>query len=611
MAGNKVVSDRFPVRFMQKGKPGDKGEQGSTGPWLNPAGLWVSGRIYYNNDSYIDVVIEMVQNVPQYYKLRDYYNGVRQTEYVSSVAPSADSARWEQANRMQFLATMAIIAGSGYIDVLGTGSLFVGEQNRAANLLNGWLMTAGAIKHRGTGLELTKEGYINDPDGLHFRVGGKSLASNIPEWAGMANISPFVANGTSMDYVASNIGNIAPKGTALFRMRNTSSSSISITAQFSNGNMIKLKPNTTYTFSIWAAASAARTLYTYVYLHTSQDTTSAHNSVGAVKNLTTTEQQFDYTFTTDDEHLWLNFYMSTVTSPLAAGAYMLITGLSLIEGSVAPTAWQAPGETLTSHIEQGLLQCGIDIDEKKIRLIADMLECVNLRGKKTAWLDDVGNFCLAGVVNSMVMTVNVATGLNSHVVLQCDTSREVAGETEDLVGNLPSSMVLSEGHFNTLDVLRCPNILILNNVGTDHIILPHYISGAYYARTKTKYGGTEHLITKEELQSMVGRKITIFFNTAGTNTAYFYASPQVTGVYGTAEHALISGSTMVVTDFNTQSSFQLGVNDYAVTLEFVCAEMCDFWYDGSGGEHDDNYRKVYYWRFLTGHTVAHNLPDWN
>ena len=501
MSNRKIVSARFSARFMQKGKQGDKGDTGLSGPAINPAGLWVAGRIYYNNDEWIDVVlVKSSSGVITKYKLRKYVDGVRQTALASDTLPSSDSTHWERASNIDFLATSAIIADAGYIDVLGAGSMFVGEQDRDADLQNGWLMTAGAIKHRGTGLELTKEGYINDPDGLHFRVGGKSLATNIPEWAGLANSSPFTWNTTTMDYVASNVGSIAPKGSAIFRMKNTGSSSISIIAQFGSSNMIKLKPNTTYTFSVWIAASAARSLYMYVQLHTAQATSSTHTSVGGVKGLKTTEQQFDFTFTTDEEHLYLNFWMGTVTSRLAAGAYILVTGLSLIEGSVAPTAWQAPGETLTSHIEEGLLSAGIDIGRKQINLYAEMLNCYNLQGKRTAYLDAMGNFNIAGVLNNMIATLAPANYASYGCYYE---------NNNDLY----------------LNPLVCPMYLKCNvNQSALQIWLPSYKTGDAALPIKTRTTDEEGVdvytrYSLDELRQMVGKRIIIIpTNVEGTGS---------------------------------------------------------------------------------------------
>lgn len=492
MAENKVVSNRFPVRFMQKGKPGDKGDQGNKGPWLNPAGLWVSGRIYYNNDNIVDVVIEMVQNVPQYYKLRDYYNGVRQTEYESSDAPSADSAHWEQANRMQFLATMAIIAGSGYIDVLGTGSLFVGEQNRAADLLNGWLMTAGAIKHRGTGLELTKEGYITDPDGLHLRVGGKLIdkSVNLLPWATLDD-EGFTA-GTYMSYETV-VGSYTPLGKKMFVVNNSSGSSLSYKSI--NGDIrVQLKPNTTYRFSVFVSLSGTgynqnQNVYGSLQLYDAPEDgnyiSSSFTSTFAYNGAAT--QIISWQFTTDSIHTW--FIPNLLLPSVLQGRIVIIRGVMLTLEPTAPTAYTPP--SITNIIQSALLATGIDIEDQVINLIANQFNCFNNSGVKTAFLDKRGNFTIAGVLNNMIATLAPASYADY-------------GSFYDQTG--------LELYLNPL---FCPMYLKCNvdqRALTIHLPSYRYDQDNLPIKTRVYVEGDDDIITRfslDELRQMVGKKIII------------------------------------------------------------------------------------------------------
>lgn len=131
-----------------------KGENGKNGSLLRPRGTWQSGIAYVNDTQYRDTVI---------------YDG---NNYVCRVShTSGDSFKveqWENFNEFVNVATKVLLAGNASIDVLGSSSIFVGDQGKT----QGWMMTEGAIKHNVTGLELTADGRLIDPDGLEFSVGG-------------------------------------------------------------------------------------------------------------------------------------------------------------------------------------------------------------------------------------------------------------------------------------------------------------------------------------------------------------------------------------------------------------------------------------------------------
>ena len=131
-----------------------KGIDGKDGSLLRPRGIWQTGVDYVNDSMYRDTVI---------------YNG---NSYVCKVSHTSDtvfdSAQWSNFNEFVNVATQVMLAENASIDVLGASSIFVGDQNRT----QGWEMTGGAIKHNVSGLELTVDGRLVDPDGLEFSVGG-------------------------------------------------------------------------------------------------------------------------------------------------------------------------------------------------------------------------------------------------------------------------------------------------------------------------------------------------------------------------------------------------------------------------------------------------------
>lgn len=131
-----------------------KGENGKNGSLLRPRGTWQSGIAYVNDTQYRDTVI---------------YDGNNYVCRVSHISGSSFKVeQWENFNEFVNVATEVLLAGNASIDVLGSSSIFVGDQGKT----QGWMMTEGAIKHNVTGLELTADGRLVDPDGLEFSVGG-------------------------------------------------------------------------------------------------------------------------------------------------------------------------------------------------------------------------------------------------------------------------------------------------------------------------------------------------------------------------------------------------------------------------------------------------------
>lgn len=169
------------------------GENGMTGAVIRMAGVWDSTKTYVCNDKYIDVVIYE----GNYYRVKD---GVSS----ATTSPVASNSSWEAFTNYEAIATQVLLANQGYIDVLGAGSLFIGDTNATVThdqdgnrvesngkTLNGWVMTHGSIKHTDTGLELTSDGYLKDPNGLHLRGGllDKLNATGIDIEEGQINLT--------------------------------------------------------------------------------------------------------------------------------------------------------------------------------------------------------------------------------------------------------------------------------------------------------------------------------------------------------------------------------------------------------------------------------------
>lgn len=155
--GKASITKRVTVVKQKKGDTGKPGDDGKQGCMIRPRGTWTAQTQYVYNDQYRDVVIH---NNSVY---------IVKTTHTSTV--SFDSSKWEPFNEFINVATSVLLANKGYIDVLGAARLFVGDTNKST----GWEMTNGYIRHTKSGLTLTADGKLYDPDGLHLSVGGKTV----------------------------------------------------------------------------------------------------------------------------------------------------------------------------------------------------------------------------------------------------------------------------------------------------------------------------------------------------------------------------------------------------------------------------------------------------
>ena len=158
--GKASITKRVTIVKQKKGDtgdPGKPGDDGKQGCMIRPRGTWTAQTQYVYNDQYRDVVI--------------HNNSVYIVKATHTSTVSFDSSKWEPFNEFINVATSVLLANKGYIDVLGAARLFVGDTNKST----GWEMTNGYIKHIQSGLTLTADGKLYDPDGLHLSVGGKTV----------------------------------------------------------------------------------------------------------------------------------------------------------------------------------------------------------------------------------------------------------------------------------------------------------------------------------------------------------------------------------------------------------------------------------------------------
>lgn len=135
---------------------GAAGDKGKTGKILRMRGVWSSKDSYVNNDEFQDVVI---------------YSGNYYTPKIAKAESThhpTNENYWEPFNEFQNVATSVLLAYQGYIDVLGSGRIFIGQTEDG----DGWEITQGAIRHTRTGLTLTDVGKLLVPEGcLNVEIG--------------------------------------------------------------------------------------------------------------------------------------------------------------------------------------------------------------------------------------------------------------------------------------------------------------------------------------------------------------------------------------------------------------------------------------------------------
>lgn len=152
--GKVSVTKKITIVKQKKGATGSTGKQGCM---LRPRGFWTAQTQYVYNDQYRDVVL--------------YDNDFKIVKSTHTSGTTFDSTKWEDFNEFINVATSVLLANTGFIKVLGAGKVFIGQTDSG----NGWEMTAGAIKHTKTALELTADGKLKAPSGLSIIAGSKTL----------------------------------------------------------------------------------------------------------------------------------------------------------------------------------------------------------------------------------------------------------------------------------------------------------------------------------------------------------------------------------------------------------------------------------------------------
>lgn len=135
------------------------GSAGPAGPALRSRGVWSASETYINGGEFRDWVL---------YGEHNYRYVVK--EGVATVPAGTlptDTAYWTPFNEMEPVATRVLLADDAWIDILSTNGIRIGN--------NGWELTDGEIRHKTSGLKLTKDGKLVAPNGLSLVVGEENI----------------------------------------------------------------------------------------------------------------------------------------------------------------------------------------------------------------------------------------------------------------------------------------------------------------------------------------------------------------------------------------------------------------------------------------------------
>ena len=165
--------DEQDVLVVYDGKQGEKGDSG-VGQTLRPRGLWKADTEYENSEAFVDVILHSEDGVLyRYYKCEKTHTSGEIFETTNG-----GDKLWDTFNQFDNVATSVLLANQGFIEVLGAGRLWIGK-NKYGEGVEGWLITDGKITHTKTGLTLTADGRLYDPDGLHLDIGLEGVGIDI------------------------------------------------------------------------------------------------------------------------------------------------------------------------------------------------------------------------------------------------------------------------------------------------------------------------------------------------------------------------------------------------------------------------------------------------
>lgn len=406
------------IYLCTTGKPGDRGNAGQS---IRVRGLWNTSTSYENSADFIDVVLHSTDGtLYRWYKCEKSH-----TSGNTFSTTSGNDTVWSIFSNFDNLSTSVLLANQGYVDVLGAGRIWVGT-NEYGNGVIGWLMTAGMIRHTGTGLTLTADGMLYDPDGLHIKVGDtvKKGLNLLPDpYFNLANrfsLRDGLQNGTTAS-PARTISTAAFSayayglycyGIHVSCQSDTASDRDIYTKNIlisGIGHRIQLEPNTTYVFSLYSKTigdSNIQDSSTYIFLYENESDTTYYSASKVPLNVQAGNElgRTYLVFSTGETALWFDFRLGINVKKSSTYSDAYFDAVKLEVGNV-PSAMSNDYDN-SNEVKKALLETGIDIENRQVRITADNFRVQNNHGDETMYVDKNGDVAIAGYLSEKVAQIN-------------------------------------------------------------------------------------------------------------------------------------------------------------------------------------------------------------
>lgn len=260
-----------------------------------------------------------------------------------------------------------------------------------------------------------------------------------------------------------------------------------------------------------------------------------------------------------------------------------------------PETGRMAGDVRISGTQIDALAEAINLIAQDLRLRGENIAFENADGQRVLWKNAQGDFVLRSVMQNLIQDVDDASDLVINGEDELDGEHlYVSGLRE-----------LTNDYTDSLDVLRCGNVLRLRLTRAHDLYLPYYLEGGddgvqAYCRTWTRSGGELHLITTEELLSLVGKRVTLITNHGDGGDAWRLVLPNLVPVDGDPNGRF----SPVVAPYGGSYSLVRYLNPTmnVITLELKMGLV----------KRDGNYHRAFWWSWCYGGYLPADgaLPGW-
>ena len=344
-------------RSISKVYDGSTGNPGSNGYTYRSRGMFTIGETYIWDDMYRDVVFAWFNNKLYTFRVKE-----KGTSVIDRPTSSNGDVNWDVANDMRFTATDLLLAQDAIVNVLGTSKIFIGELDKP----EGWEMTKGAIKHTGTGLELTKEGKLSSPKN-GITIGTKSVEGMIDDiHIGGRNYARRTSNEWSDSIALTNIVNQTFPLYDCYLTDVKSGDVVCFSFDLEYSNIVKY-PNPIFQLQArgsdtgWDDGGMGANILPFVQ--------AGSGTVRVVAFYTVTEHQLN------NKYWPVGIRCDNMTGSVRYKSFKFEIGTKPTDWSLAP---------------EDYVETGIDIQNRKITLKADTTVFQNNAGEDIAIFDDDG-----------------------------------------------------------------------------------------------------------------------------------------------------------------------------------------------------------------------------